>query len=291
MSRDNMVSVRPLTGTTGVEVSGVDLRQPLSDELYGDLRRALCDWGVIFFRDQDLTAAQQIAFARRFGVVGRPKGPSNMGGLEAYPELHEVRRKPSDVRNPGGFWHVDQCFKKDPAWGTVLYSRELPTSGGDTLFAHRGAVLDKGSDGLRQALRPLRAVQDRTMSYESTSPQAVGFTEDQLAALRQKYAASHATHPVIAIHPETGREILYVNPGYTLKFEGWSREDSQPIIQRLCELAVRPENICRFKWEPGSLAFWDNRTVMHYAVDDYPGQGRLMHRCIVNGPWLQPSRS
>jgi taurine dioxygenase len=290
MRPDNRVEMRALTGSAGMEIRGVDLREPLSDQAYREIRRALCASGVVFFRDQDLTPGQQISFSRQFGVVERPKGPSSLGSLESYPELHEVRRQPSDVRNPGGFWHVDQCFKEEPAWGTVLYSRELPTSGGDTMFAHMGAVLEKLSEGLRKTLRSLRAVQDRAMSYEPGSPQAAGFTGEQLAKLRQKYSTSHATHPVVARHPETGQEVLYVNPGYTKNFEGWTREESQPLIRYLCDMAARPENVCRFKWEDGSLAFWDNRTVMHYAIDDYPGQGRLLHRCVVNGPWLEPAR-
>ena len=287
-STDGTVGMRALSGSTGMEILGVDLREPLSDRAYREIGRALFNWGVVFFRNQALTPGQQISFARRFGKVERPKGPSSMGALENHPELHEVHRKPSDVRNPGGFWHVDQCFKDMPAWGTVLYSRELPTAGGDTMFAHMGAVLDKLSPGLRKTLRTLRAVQDRTISYEPGSPQAIGFTEEQLASLRQKYAASRATHPVVARHPETGREVLFINPGYTVNFEGWTRQESQPLIRYLCDLAARPENIVRFKWEDGSLAFWDNRVVMHYAIDDYPGQGRLMHRCIVSGPWLEP---
>jgi taurine dioxygenase len=291
MNKNGLIEMRPLTGSTGMEILGVDLRKPLSDSLYREIRQALCTSGVVFFRDQDLTPEQHIAFARQFGKVEGPRGPNNMGSLEKHPELHEVRRKPSDVRNPGGFWHVDQCFKPNPAWGTVLYSRELPGSGGDTLFAHMGTVLSKVSDGLKQILRQLRAVQDRTVVYESGHPQAVGFAEERLVELRQKYAASRATHPAIARHPETGHEVLYINHGYTVRFEGWTREESQQLIRYLCDLATRPENICRFKWAEGSLAFWDNRVVMHYAVDDYPGQSRLMHRCIVDGPWLQPADS
>jgi taurine dioxygenase len=287
-STDGALRMCPLTGSTGIEIGGVDLREPLADHVYDEIRRALCTWGVVFFRDQDLTPEQQISFARRFGTVVGPRGPTSLGSLEGYPELHEVRRKPSNVRNPGGFWHVDQCFKEAPAWGTVLYARELPTSGGDTMFAHMGAVLATLSEGLRETLRTLRAVQDRTMSYEPGSPQAIGYTDEELNELRQKYSDSHATHPVVARHPETGQEVLFVNPGYTLQFEGWTREESRPLIQYLCNLAVQPENVCRFKWANGSLALWDNRVVMHLAVDDYPGQGRLMHRCIVRGPWLEP---
>ena len=288
-STEGSLKMHPVSGATGIEILGVDLRAPLPEQSVSEIRYALAEWGVVFFRDQDLTPEQQIAFAHQFGKVQGRIEPSNLGSLENYPELHEIRRKPSDAYVAGGFWHSDQCYAKEPPLGSVLYARELPVSGGDTMFAHMGAVCEKLSEGLRKTLRTLRAVQDRAVSYEEGGVLSHGSSSEYLAEMRVKYAEVHTTHPVIGRHPVTGQEILFVNPAYTTNFEGWTREESRPLINHLCDLAIRPENTCRFKWQDGSLAMWDNRAVIHYAVDDYFGQSRLMHRCVIRGPWLEPA--
>ena len=153
--------LRPLSAHAGVEVLGVDLREPLSAPVLAEITAAFNQWGVIFFRDQDLTPAQQIAFARQFGSVEKRAHPTTMGSLAAYPELSEIHHRPSDARNTGGFWHSDQTFLPDPPLGSMLYARQLPETGGDTLFAHMGAACDQLSDGLKATLRGLRAVHER----------------------------------------------------------------------------------------------------------------------------------
>jgi taurine dioxygenase len=210
-----------------------------------------------------------------------------MGKVDSHPELAIIRREPTDGRNTGGFWHTDQCFLPDPPLGSVLYAKQLPSLGGDTMFAHMGAACDALSDGLRDMLRGLRAVHVRLNYHGIDGRPQWGVTPEELAHFSEKYAGIEATHPVIGRHPESGQEILYLNPIYTDRFEGWTRAESQPLIQLLCARATRPENICRFHWEDGSLAMWDNRAVLHYALDDYPGETRVMQRCVVLGPWLQ----
>lgn len=284
--RNTAVKLKPLSAHTGVEISGVDLRQPLSQAQAGEIRDALNQWGAVFFRDQDLTPVQQVAFARHFGDVQKRTHPTSMTPVEGAPEVAVIERKPGDGRNTGGFWHTDQCFLDDPPLGSVLYAKELPTHGGDTMFAHMGAVCAELSDGLRAALRKLRAVHVRLNYHHINNMPQWGVTVEEMEFFKEKYAGIEATHPVIGVHPESGQEILYLNPIYTDRFEGWTRDESQPLIQQLCTRATRPENICRFRWEPGSLGMWDNRAMLHYALDDYPGQGRIMHRCVVLGPWL-----
>jgi taurine dioxygenase len=286
--KNSGITLKPLSATTGVEISGVDLRQPLSEADAADIRAALNVWGVVFFREQELEPQHQLAFARTFGTVEVRTHPTSMGQVDGHPELAVIRREPTDGRNTGGFWHTDQCFLPDPPLGSVLYARQLPERGGDTMFAHMGAACAALSDGMRDMLRGLRAVHVR-LNYHGIDGRAQwGVTADELAHYAEKYAGIEATHPVIGRHPESGQEILYLNPIYTDRFEGWTRDESQPLIQHLCARATRPENICRFHWEDGSLAMWDNRAVLHYALDDYPGETRVMQRCVVLGPWLQP---
>lgn len=287
--RNTAVRLKPLSGFTGVEIEGVDLRDPLPDAARDEIRDALNTWGVIFFRGQDISPAQQVAFARNFGTVQTRTHPTSMTPVDGVPELSVIRRAPEDGRNTGGFWHTDQCFLADPPLGSVLYAKELPSRGGDTMFAHMGHACDELSDGLRAALRELRAVHVRVNYHHIDGRPQWGVTAEEAAFYAEKYAGIEATHPVIARHPESGQEILYVNPIYTDRFEGWTRAESQPLIQSLCARATRPENTCRFQWQPGSLALWDNRAVLHYALDDYPGEGRVMHRCVVLGPWLEPA--
>ena len=284
---EGTVEMQPLSATTGIEIVGVDLREPLPEPTFLEIRRALGEWGVIFFRDQDLTPDQQIAFARRFGVVEERKHPSTLGAMDGYPELSEISRAPTAGRNVGGFWHTDQCFLPDPPLGSVLLARTVPACGGDTMFAHMGAACDRLSEELKAMLRGMRAVHVRLNGYATDGKLAPGVSQEEYDAFQEKYAGVEATHPVIGRHPETGREILYVNHAYTDRFEGWTRAESQPLIQYLCELATQPENVCRFRWEEGSLAFWENRSVVHYALDDYPGQDRVMNRCVVRGAWLE----
>lgn len=287
--RNSTLTLRPLSATTGVEIEGADLRSPLDEATVREIRAALNTWGVVFFRGQDLTPAGQVAFARHFGAVEKRTHASSMGPLADCPEVSEIHRRPTDARNTGGFWHTDQCFLPDPPLGSVLYARALPSRGGDTMFCHMGAACAELSDGLRAMLRGLRAVHVRLNLYGRDGVPAPGVTAEKLAAYTEKFSHQAAAHPVIGRHPETGQEILYLNPIYSDRFDGWTRDESQPLIQHLCARATRPENICRFRWEPGSLAMWDNRAVLHYALDDYPGESRTMHRCVVLGPWLEPA--
>ncbi|MBT5459287.1 MAG: TauD/TfdA family dioxygenase [Rhodospirillaceae bacterium] len=281
------ITLRPLSAHTGAEISGVDLSQDLPEQTCLEIRQAFNEWGVLFFRDQDLTPAQHAAFAGQFGEAQVDAPVSNMQGVDSEPAVKEVIREADDVRNIGGFWHMDQSFYPIPSVASILYARELPPVGGDTLFAHLGTAHDELSPGLRATLETLSAVHVRAHADSADiNPAAGGLSAEFYAESRKKYAGIEATHPVIATHPESGRKVLYFSPVYCDRFDGWTRKESLPLMKYLTEIMTKPEHTCRFRWDEGSLAMWDNRAVVHYAADDYPGHRRLMHRVTVAGPWF-----
>lgn len=268
--------MHPLAEHVGVEAHGVDLNT-IDDAGFDALRRAVADHGVLFVRDQTLTPEQHIAFARRWGPIDVNKYfPANGG----YPEIAEVRKAESQQTNIGGGWHTDHSYDQVPAMGSILLARETPPAGGDTLFASLGAAFDSLSDGLKTTLRGLRAVHSADHIY---SADGIYAKTDQAADLKGHDERTRAVHPVIIRHPQTGREILYVNPAFTLHFEGWTREESMPLLTYLYQVAMQDRFHCRVSWAPGSLAIWDNRSTWHLAMNDYYGHRRLMHRITISG--------
>jgi taurine dioxygenase len=284
--KNRTINVRPLSAHTGAEISGVDLGQPLSEQSYLEIRQVLNEWGAIFFRGQDITPDQQLDFARRFGEAEVGDYASNMPGVDGHAALKEVVREPEDLRNVGGFWHMDQSFLPRPSYASVLYARVLPSQGGDTMFAHLGAAYDALSDGMRAEVESLSTVHIKSHGYGIGGAPAPGITPAYYAKMREKFAGIEATHPVVARHPETGRKVLYLSPMYSDRIDGWTRAESLPLMNHLISAITTPEHTCRFRWEDGSLAMWDNRAVVHFALDDYPGERRVMHRVTVAGPWF-----
>ncbi|MDH3241700.1 MAG: TauD/TfdA family dioxygenase [Alphaproteobacteria bacterium] len=287
--KNQTITVHPLSAHTGAEITGVDLARPLSDQTYLEIREAFNQWGAIFFRDQDITPTQQLEFARRFGTVKPDDYASNLPPVDGYEELKEIVRSPDDARNVGGFWHMDKCFMPDPDMASLLYAKELPPYGGDTMFAHLGAAFDALSPGLQATLETLSTVLIKSRAYGDGGTPAPGVTAEGYAAALEKFAGMEATHPAVARHPETGRKVLFVGPVYSDRFAGWTRAESLPLLDYLSGIITRPEHTCRFRWEEGSIAMWDNRAVAHYALDDYPGHRRAMHRVTIQGPWLDPT--
>jgi len=285
--RNVTITVRPMSAHTGAEIFGIDLRQSLSDQTYLEIRAALNQWGAIFFRDLDITPEQQLAFARRFGTVEADRYESNLPNVGGHPEIKEIVRKPEDPRNVGGFWHMDLSFLPRPNYASLLYAKKLPTHGGDTMFAHLSAAYDALSVGLRATLETLSTVHIKSHAYGIGGQPQPGVSAEHFAKMLQKFAGVEATHPVVARHGGSGRKVLYLSPIYSDRFAGWTREESLPLMQYLASVMTRPEHTCRFRWEEGSMAMWDNRAVLHYALDDYPGQYRSMHRITIDGPWLE----
>ena len=270
------IQVRRLAGALGAEVSGVDLRGPLADEQAAELRRAWLEHLVIFFRDQPLTPAQYMAFAQRFG---EPVEYPMVKGIEGFPRIIEVKKLEHERVNFGGIWHSDTTYLERPPMASMLLAREIPPWGGDTLFANMYLAYETLSDGMKRVLDGLKAVNSSTKADASKT------REDRIKTDGREGARSDfvAEHPVVRTHPETGRKALYVNLGHTVRFAGMTEEESAPILSYLFQHQVRPEFTCRFVWQPGSIALWDNRCAQHNPINDYHGYRRVMHRITLAG--------
>jgi taurine dioxygenase len=275
--RSNSIRVEPVAGAVGAEISGIDLSGTLGEAEIGLIRDTLFDRGVVFFRDQSLTPEQHIAFAERFAPINVNRFFAN---AEGYPAIAEVRKEPEQKKNIGGGWHTDHSYDQVPALGSILLARELPPTGGDTLFASMYAAYDALSDGLKATLEGLRAVHSNRHVF---GPSARREQQRDGRLRNAEFATQDAVHPVVIRHPGSGRKALYVNPGFTLRFDGWTDEESRPLLDFLYRHAARPEFTCRFRWREGSIAFWDNRATWHYAANDYQGERRLLHRITLEG--------
>ncbi len=268
--------IKRIAGALGAEIHGVDLRQPCNESEIALIRQALLDNLVIFFRDQSLEPAQFHAFASSFGdLIEYPF----IRGLDGFPEIIEVLKREDERSNFGGIWHSDTSYLDEPPMGSILLARELPPFGGDTLFANQYLAYEALSDGLRATLAALRGV-NTSAKADVTRTREDRVKESGSNSGKQDYAAEH---PVVRTHPETGRKALYVNVAHTARFAGWTEEESAPLLQFLFAHQIKPEFTCRFRWEPGSIAFWDNRAAQHNPVNDYHGFRRRMHRVTLAG--------
>ena len=271
------LTIRRVAGALGAEISGVDLSQDLPDEVIAGIRAALVEHQVIFFRDQRLTPERQVAFGRRFGPLNiHPY----VKGMESHPEVMEVIKEPADKTNFGGGWHSDMSFLERPAIGSILYAVELPEWGGDTLFSSQVAAYEALSAGMKATLEGLRAVHSAGREYSAQGHSAQ--KRASMSVVEAEGAVGEYVHPVVLVHPESGRRALYVNPAFTMRFEGWTKRESRPLLDFLFEHCRYEGYTCRFNWRPGSVAFWDNRQVWHFALNDYPGQRRHMRRVTVD---------
>jgi alpha-ketoglutarate-dependent taurine dioxygenase len=271
-----MIAVHPIAGTLGAEISGIDLSKDLDDATIAAIRRAWLEHLVIFFRDQELTPQRFLEFGRRFG---EPIEYPFVTGLPETPEVIPVLKLEHEQVNFGGIWHSDTTYLEVPPMASMLIAREVPAAGGDTEFANMYMAYDTLSDGMKRLLDPLTAVNSSALADVSRT------REDRLKDSGRRDAAKHyeAEHPVVRVHPETGRKALYVNVAHTERFSSMTREESLPLLRYLFQHQVRSEFTCRFRWQPGSIAFWDNRCAQHNAINDYPGRRRLMHRLTLAG--------
>jgi taurine dioxygenase len=272
------IEVRPIAGALGAEIHGVDLSGELSNHQFSEIRDVFSDNGVIFFRDQKLSPEQHIAFAERWAPININRF---FTAVEGHPKIAIVLKEPDQKKNIGGGWHTDHTYDVEPALGSMLYAHEVPNKGGDTMLASMYLAYDTLSDGLRETLDGLQA------RHSSRHVFGADRTDDTVGRIKNpKLATQDAVHPVVITHPLSGRKSLYVNPGFTLGFEGWTDEESKPLLDYLYAHASRPEFTCRFQWKEGSIAFWDNRATWHMAINDYQGQRRLMHRITLEGSAL-----
>jgi taurine dioxygenase len=267
--------VLPIAGGLGAEIAGVDLASEPPDETVDAIRRAWLEHLVVFFRDQSLTPSEFQAFARRLGT---PVEYQFVAGLDGHPEIIAVTKLPHETMNFGGIWHSDTVYLDRPPMATMLVAREVPPYGGDTLFANMYAAYDALSPGMQRLLDGLRAVNSSALADVSKTRE--DRIRDSGAGADHEYVAEH---PVVRTHPETGRKALYVNVAHTRRFVDMTEDESRPLLRFLFEHSVRPEFTCRFRWQVGSVALWDNRCVMHNPVNDYHGHTRAMHRISLAG--------
>lgn len=263
------MQIKKMSGAVGAELTEIDLTT-LQQADFKALREALFAHGMIVIRNQSLTPEAHIALAERFGriEINRFFTP-----VATHPMIAEVRTAPGMKRVIGGTWHTDHSYDAAPASCSILAARALPPFGGDTLFASMSAAFGGLSEGLKTVLRGMRAVH----SDGSFAQSNVGIEADSDAFKEPVH------HPCVIAHPNTGAPCLYVNGDFTTHFEGWSAEESAPLLSYLYAHATRPEYACRLRWEKGSVAIWDNRLVQHFACADYAGHARLMHRITVKG--------
>jgi alpha-ketoglutarate-dependent taurine dioxygenase len=268
--------VRRTAGALGADVLGIDLSRPPDDDAVAALRRAWLEHLVLFFRDQKLTPAQYMAFARR---IGRPIEYPFVKGIADFPEIIEVKKLEHETVNFGGIWHSDTAYLEAPPMASMLLAREVPPFGGDTLFANMYLAYEKLSEGMRRMLDGLRAVNSSAKADVSRTRED-RIKSDGRTDEKREYVAEH---PVVRTHPETGRKALYVNVAHTVRFAGMTEEESAPLLNFLYAHQVRPEHTCRFVWQPGSIALWDNRCAQHNPVNDYHGHRRVMLRITLAG--------
>jgi len=269
------MEIRRVAGALGAEINGVDLSHPLSDEDLSKIRSAWLEHLVIFFRDQPLAPEAFMAFARR---IGRPIEYPFVKGIAGFPEIIEVKKLEHEKVNFGGIWHSDTAYLDEPPMASMLLAREVPPAGGDTLFANMYLAYESLSSGMKALLDGLVAVN------ASTKADATRTREDRISAdggeAKKQYVAEH---PVVRTHPETGHKAIYVNVGHTVRLRDMTEEESAPLLEFLFQQQIRPEFTCRFVWQPGSIALWDNRCAQHNPINDYHGYRRVMHRITLAG--------
>ena len=284
MASYRRIEVKPVAGALGAEIGNVNLAR-LDEETFKEIRSAWLEHLVIFFRDQVITPEQQIAFARRFGEIHHHPF---MKSMDDHPEILEIIKEEGDTKAFGEVWHTDQMFNPKPANATILYARETPDAGGDTLFANMYLAYETLSEPMKQLLDGVTTfnVGDRKKLMDADK---IGVTPDgrysgneKMSAKLRDPGAVESRHPLVRTHPETGRKSIYIS-NHTQTLNGFKPAEARPIIEFLRTHAVEPEHTCRFRWQVGSMAIWDNRCTQHRALNDYPGKRRRMHRITIAG--------
>ena len=267
----------------GVEICDIDISAGLSAKEMDGVKEAFFEHGLIFIRNQKISEQDQIAFAEQFGEINVNRF---IRAHPEYPQVALVTKEPDEIENIGGGWHTDHSYDEIPALGSILAARQLPATGGDTWFVSMYDVLDRLSEGLRESLKQLNAVHSARHVFGSEI-RADGEFGGRVGNPESADGLKEPVHPVIIKHPLSGREALYINPGFTVRIEGWTEQESGPLFEFLYSQATKSGNITRFNWQPGSIAFWDNRATWHNAQNDYQGFRREMHRITIEGCELE----
>ncbi len=272
------IRVAPLAGALGAEIGGVDLATLKDDAVWKEILRAFVEHSVIVFRDQKLEPADIMRVGERFGP---PSYYPFVTGMPDFPYIFEIIKEPSETRNFGGAWHSDSSYLPQPPLATLLYAVETPAFGGDTLFTSTYAAYDALSDGMRRLLDPLIGVFSAELKHSGGRTNIHKDIGGMKIHDTDKAAEMGAEHPLVRMHPESGRKALYLSRSHTVSIKGMSEEESKPIMEYLIAHQVKPEFTCRVRWAPGTLTVWDNRCTQHNAVNDYHGQRRRMRRLTV----------
>lgn len=270
------MQIRRVAGALGAEIDDIDLREPLTPAQAAAIEAALLEHQVIFLRDQPLSPAQYLAFARS---QGEPVEYPFVRGIDGCPLIIEVKKLEHERSNFGGVWHSDTTYLEEPPMGSMLLARELPPYGGDTLFASQYAAYEALSPPLQRLLDGLTGISSSAKADVSRT------REDRIRSDGRADAVAElrAEHPLVRTHPRTGRKALYLNVAHTAGIRELSQPEGDALLRFLFEHQVKPEFTCRFVWRPHSLAFWDNRCVLHNPVNDYHGFRRVMHRITLRG--------
>ncbi len=271
-----LISLKKTSGALGALIENIDIKNNLSSDIMKEIKRAFNEYQVIFFRDQKFTPKNYFEFSKKIGI---PVIYPFAKGLEKYPEITPILKSVKDKHNFGGVWHSDTSYLEQPPMATMLYALDVPDYGGDTKFSNQYLAYNELSDEMKKILNRLKAINISGKSNvvktrsDLLKHSSVGLKGNELKAI----------HPVIRTHPETGKKALYINEAHTLKFVGMKNEESSSILNYLFKHQIKSEFTCRFKWEKGSLAIWDNRCTLHYPINDYQGKRRLMHRITFKG--------
>jgi taurine dioxygenase len=262
------IAVKKLTPNIGAEISGVDLTQPLSANQITDLKQALADHLVIFFRDQPMDFENHKALANHFGGIhiAPSTAPWTVPG---HPEVTIIHADKDSTYIAGEDWHSDMSCDPEPPLGSILYLHTIPEPGGDTVFSSMYAAYDSLSDRMKTYLDGLYATHDAAVGFGGITPEGMKLPR--------------SVHPVIRTHPVTGKKTIYVNEGFTVRIEGIPKDESDGLLAFLFKHVARPEYQCRFHWRPHSIAFWDNRSCQHSAIWDYFPQTRSGYRVQILG--------
>jgi taurine dioxygenase len=273
------MKIEKCSSRCGSVVTDMQLAEASTDQIAA-LKHQLFERGVLFFRDQDLSVEGHLAFARKFGEIVINKF---FGVVPGYPEIAEVRKEPDQTMNIGGGWHTDHSYDDEPALGSILVARELPSVGGDTLFVNMQAACAALPAAMRSSVAGKCAIHSNEHIYGDHGYYA---GTDLAPLLKGSEGVGNAVHPIIIQHPQTGAEVLYVNPGHTVGVKGLEGEEAFALLGALYEHAQQAEFQCRFEWRSGSVAIWDNRLTWHFAENNYHGERRLMHRITIAGERL-----
>ena len=276
------MDVRPIAGALGAEIYGANLKDRDDSVMWQELRQAFIEYHVIAIRGQDMSPEDMMRVGGKFG---EPCYYPFAKGMEGFPFITQVIKEPEDTDVFGSDWHTDTMYLEKPPRATLLYAVQTPPKGGDTLYVNTAAAYDALSDGMKKLVDPLVGVASGGLKNKKGGGRAVHLSRIGSIAKQNIDQADgyEAHHPIVRTHPDTGRKSLYVSSLHTIRFDGFTEEESKPLIDFLNDHCIEPQFSCRVRWEPGQLTIWDNRTTMHNAINDYPGERRQMRRLTVGG--------